>query len=201
MASPDLDAVETYAKSRYGDAVASQIRQWRGILGAATGQPEVQQLKQINTFINRSVRFSDDPEVWGSKDYWATLLETFSKRAGDCEDFVIAKYLSLRLLGIPDSKLRLIYVRARIGGPNSSLTQAHMVLGYYETPTAQPLVLDNLIGDIQPAARRPDLSPIFSFNSSGLWVQGASNPSASSTERLSRWRDLMARLSAEGFEP
>ena len=162
---------------------------------------EPEQLKAVNRFFNRGIRFSDDPIVWRSKDYWATPLETFSKGAGDCEDFVIAKYLSLRLLGIPDEKLRLIYVRARLGGPNSSLTQAHMVLGYYETPTAQPLVLDNLIGDIQPASRRTDLSPIFSFNSSGLWVQGADRPSASSTERLSRWRDLVARLTEEGFEP
>lgn len=200
-ATATLDRLEATARSRYGDAVAAQVRQWRATLDAAAAMAEPEQLKEINRFFNRGIRFSDDPIVWRSKDYWATPLETFSKGAGDCEDFVIAKYLSLRLLGIPDEKLRLIYVRARLGGPNSSLTQAHMVLGYYETPTAQPLVLDNLIGDIQSASRRTDLAPIFSFNSSGLWVQGADRPSASSTERLSRWRDLVARLTEEGFEP
>ncbi len=200
-ANSTLDRVEATALSRYGDTVAERVRQWRSALNTANEQSERDQLRDINQFFNRNIQFSDDPVVWHSKDYWATPLETFSKGAGDCEDFVIAKYLSLRLLGIPDSKLRLIYVRARIGGPNSSLTQAHMVLGYYETPTAEPLVLDNLLGDIQPASRRTDLSPIFSFNSSGLWVQGASRPSASSTERLSRWRDLVARLTEEGFEP
>lgn len=200
-ANSTLDRVEATALSRYGDTVAERVRQWRSALNTANEQSERDQLRDINQFFNRNIQFSDDPVVWRSKDYWATPLETFSKGAGDCEDFVIAKYLSLRLLGIPDSKLRLIYVRARIGGPNSSLTQAHMVLGYYETPTAEPLVLDNLLGDIQPASRRTDLSPIFSFNSSGLWVQGASRPSASSTERLSRWRDLVARLTEEGFEP
>ena len=200
-ANSTLDRVEATALSRYGDIVAERVRQWRSALSTANAQSERDQLRDINQFFNRNIQFSDDPVVWRSKDYWATPLETFSKGAGDCEDFVIAKYLSLRLLGIPDSKLRLIYVRARIGGPSSSLTQAHMVLGYYETPTAEPLVLDNLLGDIQPASRRTDLSPIFSFNSSGLWVQGASRPSASSTERLSRWRDLVARLTEEGFEP
>ncbi len=170
------------------------------LAGLATA-PEPEQLKQVNRYFNRSTQFLDDPVVWQKKDYWATPLETFAKRAGDCEDFVIAKYFSLRMLGVPDEKLRLIYVRAKIGGPRSSLSQAHMVLGYFATPTAEPLVLDNLIGDIQPASTRTDLFPIFSFNSSGLWVQGATNASASSTERLSRWRDLVARLRAEGFEP
>jgi len=200
-ANSTLDRLEATARSRYGEQVANQIRQWRGAIDAVQSQPEAEQLRQVNRFFNRQIRFSDDIQIWGTNDYWATPLETFAKGAGDCEDFVIAKYLTLRLLGIPDSKLRLIYVRAKIGGPNSSLTQAHMVLGFYDTPTAQPLVLDNLIGDIQPASRRSDLSPIFSFNSSGLWVQGASRPSASSTERLSRWRDLVARLTEEGFEP
>jgi len=200
-AEPNLDRVEATAQSRYGDEVAARVRTWRAMLAAlATASPR-DQLEQVNRFFNRSIQFLDDAVVWHQKDYWATPLETFSKRAGDCEDFVIAKYFSLRFLGIPDEKLRLIYVRAKIGGPSSSLSQAHMVLGYFETPTAEPLVLDNLIGDILPASMRTDLFPIFSFNSSGLWVQGATQVSASSTERLSRWRDLIARLTAEGFEP
>jgi len=200
-ADPRLDRVEATAQARYGDAVAARVREWRALLSALASAPEQEQLAQVNRFFNRHIQFLDDPVVWQQKDYWATPLETFSKRAGDCEDFVIAKYFSLRILGIPDEKLRLIYVRAKIGGPRSSLTQAHMVLGYFDTPTAEPRVLDNLIGDIQPASMRPDLFPIFSFNSSGLWVQGATQASASSTERLSRWRDLIARLTAEGFEP
>jgi predicted transglutaminase-like cysteine proteinase len=199
-ADPRLDRVEATAQARYGAAVAERVRHWRGTLAALAGASEREQLEHINRYINRQVRFSDDPVVWQQKDYWATPLETYWKQAGDCEDFVIAKYFSLRQLGIANEKLRLIYVRAKIGGPNSSLTQAHMVLGYYATPTAEPLVLDNLLGDIHPASRRTDLFPIFSFNSSGLWVQGASTPSASATARLSRWRDLIDRMRAEGFE-
>jgi predicted transglutaminase-like cysteine proteinase len=107
----------------------------------------------------------------------------------------------LRALGIPAEKLRLVYVRARIGGPQSNLTQAHMVLAYYITPDAEPQVLDNLITDIRVASRRSDLTPIFSFNTEGIWAGAdSSRTSSSDATRLSRWRDLLARAKAEGFE-
>ncbi len=200
VAEPGLDKVEQTARLRYDGAVVERVQQWRAALSQMQDKPEAEQLREANDFFNRQVQFLDDSVVWQQKDYWATPLETLAKRAGDCEDFVIAKYLSLRQLGVAEEKLRLIYVRAKIGGERSSLTQAHMVLGYFETPTSEPLVLDNLVGDIQPASRRTDLFPVFSFNSSGLWVAGATTAAARPGERLSRWRDLIARLRDEGFE-
>ena len=155
------------------------------MLGEVSVLPPEQQLERTNTFFNRRLRFEDDLEIWKIKDYWATPIESLSRRAGDCEDFAIAKYVTLRLLGIPDDKLRLIYVRAQIGGSSSRVSQAHMVLGYFETPTADPLVLDNLTGEVRPATRRPDLTPVFSFNSAGLWVAGANTSTADPTTRLS----------------
>jgi hypothetical protein len=77
-----------------------------------------------------------------------------------------------------------------------------MVLAYYPQPEAEPLVLDNLIGDIRPASRRPDLVPVFSFNSEGVFTGVSakdSNPAAG-VGRLSRWEDLLKRAHAEGFE-
>ena len=87
---------------------------------------------------------------------------------GDCEDFAIAKYFSLLAVGVPASQLRLVYVRLQLGAPGGP-SQAHMVLAYYASAQAEPLILDNLITDIRPASRRPDLTPVFSFNSDGLW--------------------------------
>ena len=122
-------------------------------------------------------------------------LETLGKGQGDCEDFAIGKYFSLLAAGVPSVKMRLVYVRAQIG----ALIQAHMVLAYYPEPDAEPLILDNLITDIRPASRRPDLIPVFSFNAEGLWqgVAGASagDPSA----RLSRWREVLTKAKAEGW--
>jgi predicted transglutaminase-like cysteine proteinase len=159
-------------------------------------------LRRVNEFFNRRIGFADDREVWGQSDYWATPMETLAKGRGDCEDFTIAKYFTLLEAGIPGDKLRLVYVKARIGGPSSSIVQAHMVLAYYATPDAEPLVLDNLITDIRPASRRPDLTPVFSFNSQGIWqgASGGSAPSAGGLGRLSRWQDLLQRARHEGFD-
>ncbi|MBX9706032.1 MAG: transglutaminase, partial [Gammaproteobacteria bacterium] len=96
-------------------------------------------------------------------------------------------------------KLRLSYVKAKIGGSNSSLSQAHMVVTYYSDPDAEPLVLDNLITEIRPASRRPDLTPVFSFNHEGVFA-GSSNKSSASIDRLSRWKDVLLRMQADGID-
>ena len=100
--------------------------------------------------------------------------------------------------GVAVEKLRFIYVKAQIGDSNSRVFQAHMVLGYYETETSVPYILDNLISSLEPASKRPDLKPVFSFNSQGLWV-GNQSTNTDPTARLSRWRDLLQRTKADGF--
>src|SRR5699024_6466180 len=156
------------------------------------------QLNEVNEFWNTYIVGDDDINIWGKEDYWATPLETLAKGVGDCEDFVIAKYFSLVRAGVDPEKLRFIYVRARIGGPSSSTTIAHMVLGYYTTPAAEPLILDNLSASIRPAGQRPDLKPVFSFNASGVYVPGAQTRSV---DRIGHWRDLLSRMQQEGFQP
>jgi predicted transglutaminase-like cysteine proteinase len=180
----------------------------RAVSGAQALQPllmqaldmdEMGQIQAINQFFNHRILFRDDIEVWGQIDYWSSPLETLDKGQGDCEDYAIAKYFSLLAVGMPVSKLRLVYVRAEIGGPQGAV-QAHMVLAYYAAPGAEPMILDNLISELRPASRRPDLVPVFSFNSEGLW-QGVGGPAAGDpTARLSRWREVLAKARAEGFQ-
>lgn len=195
----DFDRLQRAASLR-GNANGQRLfADWRELMADSRSLSEADKLKRLNEFFNRRLNFSDDVSIWGQADYWATPLESMAKGAGDCEDFVIAKYFSLKELGVPVQKLRLTYVRARIGGPNSSISQAHMVLTYYAAPDAEPLVLDNLITDIRPASRRSDLTPVFSFNSDGLWAGGTTS-SGSPVDRLSRWKELLLRMQAEGFD-
>lgn len=194
QAAANLDRMQTLALERYGQRSADTVAAWRRMLEEAKELDELGRLQAVNTFFNRAVRFQDDIEVWNEKDYWASPLEFMGRGAGDCEDFSIAKYISLLNLGVPNEKLRMIYVRARVGGR----AVAHMVLGYYASPEEEPLLLDNLIGSIRPASRRPDLSPVFSFNNAGLWVPGATASAADPTARLSRWRDVLEKIRAEG---
>lgn len=185
-------------QARYGSDGVALLGAWNTMLNNASGLDDNQKVIQVNAFFNRHIRYSDDVSLWQKSDYWATPLETLGMRAGDCEDFTIAKYLSLLELGVNPDQLRLIYVRAQIGGAQSRRFQAHMVLGYYTAPDAVPLILDSLINRIEPATKRSDLHPVFSFNSEGLWV-GNQQAKDDPTARLSRWRDLLARVRNEGF--
>lgn len=179
------------------------LREWQHLTSNVLVMNDMEdRLRRVNEFFNRRILFSDDQEVWGQSDYWATPMELLAKGKGDCEDYTIAKYFTLINAGVPSDQLRLVYVKARIGGPNSAMLQAHMVLAYYPSPDAEPLVLDNLITDIRPASRRPDLTPVFSFNSQGIWqgAAGTDPKSAGGIGRLSRWQDLLRRARLEGFE-
>lgn len=196
----DAARLQQSVQARYGAQGVQALRDWLRLLQEQAGKPPAQQLQAVNDFWNQTMLGSDDPTVWGEADYWATPLESLGKRAGDCEDFVIGKYFSLVRLGVPVDKLRFIYVRARQGGAGSAGSAqsiAHMVLGYYATPAAEPLVLDNLAGDILPAGQRPDLTPVFSFNGQGVYVAGARQ--SAPVERISRWSGLLARMKQEGF--
>ena len=191
--------MQAVMQSRYGSDGVALLGAWNRMLDSSRSLDNREKITQVNDFFNRHIRYTDDVTLWQKSDYWATPLETMGVRAGDCEDFTIAKYMSLLELGIPTEQLRLIYVRAQIGGAQSKRFQAHMVLGYYSSPDAEPLILDNLISRIEPASKRPDLRPVFSFNSEGLWVGNSAQSQADPTARLSRWRDLLARVREEGF--
>jgi predicted transglutaminase-like cysteine proteinase len=202
LAALDPLALRQQLTARFGPARVVLFNDWLQTIQAAKTQNDEVRLKRINDFVNRNIVFEDDFSIWQQTDYWATPLETIGQGRGDCEDFAIFKYLSLRLAGIPDSKLRLIYVKARLNTANGPIQQAHMVLAYYPSPTAEPLVLDNLDASIRPASRRKDLLPVFSFNSSAIFagVSGADKASSGGIGRLSRWEDLIQRARREGFE-
>jgi predicted transglutaminase-like cysteine proteinase len=200
FAAAEIDRMLLLAGQRYGPSGDAAVMAWRDLLTRAATQPDMAKLRQVNDFFNRRTRFGEDSDIWGAQDYWATPLETLGRAQGDCEDFAIAKYVTLKLLGIPSDKLRLTYVKARIGGPQSTLVQAHMVLGYYPAPGDEPLVLDNLISDIRPASRRTDLTTIFGFNAEGIWVGGANTRAPSASQRLSKWQSVLARMREEGID-
>lgn len=187
--------------ARFDGHGAANFQRWRALAESDPRAPSSDKLKRVNDFFNRLVDTGDDQAIWGQSDYWATPMETLGMQRGDCEDFAIAKYFTLLHLGIPNDQLRLVYAKATIGGPGG-IAQAHMVLAFYSSPTAEPLVLDNLISDIRPASRRPDLSPVFSFNQKELWAGAASDAAKGpgGSGRLSRWEDLLTRVRAEGFD-
>jgi predicted transglutaminase-like cysteine proteinase len=176
---------------------------WLTLVDSASALKEQAKLTRVNDFINGNLAYEDDIVVWGQTDYWATPLEMIGKGRGDCEDFAIIKYVSLRMAGMTSNKLRLVYSKARLDGLAGPVWVAHMVLAYYPTPSAEPLVLDNLNSMILPASRRPDLQPVFSFNSDGIFAGVSGQRAAKAAAgigRLSRWEDAWRRILADGYE-
>lgn len=190
------------AAARLGTPAVEGARDLRGLLVTVARLEEPARAGLVNEFFNRRIAFAEDLDAWGMPDYWASPLEVLVKGRGDCEDFAIAKYFVLRASGVPAQRLRLVYVRAQTAGRDGypGLVIPHLVLAYYARPADDPLVLDNLVREVLPASRRSDLTPVFSFNSEGLW-QGVSGGSAGDPlQRLSKWREVLARAIEEGFE-
>jgi predicted transglutaminase-like cysteine proteinase len=178
------------AEERYGAEAADRLMRWETLIKDDDSAGDAEKLEKVNAFFNETVRFVDDIDLYGVKDYWATPLEVLVRQAGDCEDFAVAKFFTLKALGVSEQKLNITYVKAL------QYNMMHMVVTYYSHPGAEPLVLDNLVDQIHPAARRTDLMPIFSFNGTGLWLakeRGRGKYSGSSS-RLKAWRDLLQRM-------
>ena len=183
-----LDNIE----QEYGDYARRRVSFWNDLIIDSQHVDELEKLRIANDFFNE-LAFVNDIDHWGEEDYWATPVQMLASNGGDCEDFSIAKYFTLREMGIPAERMRLTYVKAL------ELNQAHMVLTYFATPASDPLVLDNLDTAIRPASDRKDLLPVYSFNGSGLWLAKSlgDDQRIGHADRLSRWKEVIARISDE----
>ncbi|RXJ81787.1 transglutaminase-like cysteine peptidase [Arcobacter sp. F2176] len=178
---------------KYGEKARIRVLVWDEMVENAKSKDILHKLKDVNDFFNK-IRYETDQSHWNKKDYWAAPFEFMGTGAGDCEDYAIAKYFTLRKLGVPEDKLRITYVKLLQRG--TKYEQAHMVLTYYHTPSSTPVVLDNVNKILKLASKRPDLKPVYSFNAQGLWE--AKNKGKTSQlvgkNNLKSWKDLMSRI-------
>lgn len=175
--------------------IEARVASWNQLIANGQHWSDQRRLEAANDFVNQLV-FVDDIKHWKQQDYWATPLQTIVSGGGDCEDFSLAKYFTLTGMGMDEDKLRLAYVKAL------QLNQAHMVVSYYESPKAVPLVLDNLNTHIQPASQRDDLYPVYSFNAAGLWLNKRNHDShfVDNAERISLWQSLLKSMDVEAAD-
>lgn len=177
---------------KYGDYAKRRVVSWEKMMKENNDIPESEKLQKVNQFFNL-LEYRSDQRLWGVSDYWATPLEFLVAGAGDCEDFSIAKYFTLRELGVDDNKLLITYVKYT---EQSGYEQAHMVLTYYATPESIPLVLDNINKEILSADVRNDLRPIYSFNGSGLWrsKELSKGKKLGKADDVNMWSEMQNRL-------
>ena len=180
---------------QFGKGARARLEGWQAFgreTAAPGGQPgEDRLLRAVNRFFNRVPSMTDQAH-WGVEDYWATPSESLASNGADCEDYAIAKYFTLKELGVPISRLRLVYAKT------SRSREAHLVLAYYPDPGADPLILDNLEGNIQPASDRPDLIPVYTFNDDDLlWPQADAPTVRLAATSNRKWKDVLDKLQRE----
>ena len=178
--------------AHFGRGAQRRLVGWQEFV-RSVGVPasEVALLPPVNRFVNR-VPSETDQDHWGVEDYWATPAETFASNGGDCEDYAIAKYFTLKELGIPVARLRLVYARAQ------SSDDAHLVLAYYAVPGAEPMILDNLESSIKAASDRPDLTPVYTFNDEDMQMTQLNAPSIRLSPTTNRkWASVLEKLQRE----
>jgi predicted transglutaminase-like cysteine proteinase len=134
-------------------------REWRKMLARAKSGSKEEQLDDVNRFVNR-FDYVPDTVNWGGIDYWETPREFFLK-GGECKDFSISKYFSLRILGWPPDRLWMIVLQ------DMNLNVTHAVLA--ARLDGKTMILDNQVAELVDQLRIRHYRPIFGLSESG-WV-------------------------------
>ncbi|NQV58353.1 MAG: transglutaminase-like cysteine peptidase [Alphaproteobacteria bacterium] len=135
-------------------------QRWQEMINQLQGQDLTAQLEMVNTFMNKR-RYIVDPVNWGLRDYWSTPGQFFAKY-GDCEDYAIAKYLTLKRLGVPTARMRIVVLQ------DLNLGVAHAILAVYTGDGI--IILDNQIQRTVQASVIRHYKPIFSINEDAWWL-------------------------------
>lgn len=163
----------TSALARYSKEVASEkagscadktmnkchYEEWIAFLDGIKGKEKLDQIKAINDYVNKA-KYITDQANWGQKDYWATPYE-FMAKFGDCEDYAIAKFMSLRTLGFSNNSMRVVAVK------DLNLKVGHAVLVVFQD--GKVLLLDNQIKQLVDASTVKHYLPVFSINEKFWW--------------------------------
>lgn len=144
------------------DSAHGMPQEWRESLSVM----RVLTLRQQIDIVNRKVNahsYITDAQNWGISDYWETPDEFYARGGGDCEGFAIAKYGWLRVLGVPESRLRLTVVYDLVRRAPHTLLEVR-------TDT-ESLMLDNQSAEIRPLVDLTRYQPIFSIDRRAWYPQ------------------------------
>ncbi|MGD8577445.1 MAG: transglutaminase-like cysteine peptidase, partial [Thiohalophilus sp.] len=165
---------------------------WQELIAHHRQDSELVKVRRANEFLNQ-MRYVEDRQKWGQSDYWATPREFVTGNGGDCEDFAIAKYFTLRAMGVPEARMQLVYALTLPSG------EPHMVLYFYPENQLSPVVLDNRDNTLKMATNRADIHPVYSFNRQGYWLNeaGGNQKYLGASTRLGHWNSLLKRRDKE----
>ena len=136
------------------------LQRWQAFLEAQRDRPVMEQIVAVNRYANR-LPYVLDIDNYGVEDYWAIAKE-FLDRGGDCEDYAITKFFSLKWLGFPVDRLRIVVLQ------DTNLRVPHAVLTV--DMNGRHLILDNQIDQVVTDDEIVHYVPVYSINEEGWWM-------------------------------
>ena len=138
------------------------LDQWKyAVQQLSTLKTEQERIIATNNMVNNSITYEDDSQSYGVSDYWASPAETFARGVGDCEDYAIAKYFTLKALGVKEENLRIVVLK------DTRKNELHAVLSV--TSGGQNYILDNQSQQVLPDTQIGYYQPIYSINEQNWW--------------------------------
>lgn len=134
--------------------------EWIETINSLKNKKPKAKIDGVNQYLNKAP-YVTDMVNWQQKDYWATLNQFFNKD-GDCEDYAIAKYYSLKELGFSPDQMRIVVVR------DNNLNIAHAVLAVYLENKIW--ILDNQISQVLEDNHIVHYTPLYSINEKAWWL-------------------------------
>ena len=136
------------------------ISRWQSFLNSIKNLPAREQIRRVNRYANKK-RYIQDIDNYGQEDYWAIVKE-FIQYNGDCEDFAITKFFSLRALGFPPDRLRIVILQ------DTNLGVAHAVLAVALNNSI--LIMDNQTEEVLSDREIVHYTPLYSVNEKQWWL-------------------------------
>ncbi len=156
---------------------AASFKAWFSRLSYLQDKPLAVKLRQVNNIVNLN-RYVSDKKGWGQSDHWATPLEFLQKQYGDCEDFAIAKLMTLKALGVSESQMRIAVVK------DLQKDIAHAVL--VVSQNGRSYLLDNQIKDVVETTRVAHYKPYYSISSNSWWLHKDAGPRTAMVESAAK---------------
>lgn len=147
-----------------GKQASRKMQRTLAATGARRSGDRAAQVEAVNRWVNRTIEFGEDRDIYGRADYWAPAGETLRRGIGDCEDFAIAKMELLSALGISRDKMRLVVARDLVRNADHAVLVVTLADG--------AVMLDNMTDRLLDARLPNDYRPIMSFSQNAKWVHG-----------------------------
>lgn len=142
-----------------GNCESAEVQRWAGLITDLKMQNRLRQIITVNKWFNR-LPYKHDQFAYGQLDYWADTRQLLINR-GDCEDYALSKYYTLRQLGFTPEELKIMVVY------DQSTYTNHAVLMVYTNGSRYMMDINS--DDTDPSPMESRYRSIYGFNEKTAW--------------------------------